>query len=53
MRAEDLLHATGDYSDVYGVDKGFSWTYVISHEEDWGPYFYRKNPRGFKNIVLY
>ncbi|WP_083443535.1 DUF4275 family protein [Ornithinibacillus contaminans] len=33
----------GEYSDVYVVDKGFNWTYVIPHEKGvYGPYFYRK-----------
>lgn len=42
LKAKDLSHVTGEYCDVYVVDKGFNWTYVIPHEEDWGPYFYRK-----------
>lgn len=45
MNAKDLLNVTGEYRDVYVVDKGFNWTYVIPHEEDWGPYFYRKNSK--------
>ncbi|WP_367619295.1 DUF4275 family protein [Planococcus liqunii] len=46
MSANDLLNVTGEYCDVYVVDKGFNWTYVIPHEEDWGPYFYRKKSKG-------
>ena len=42
MKARDLFNENGDYSDVYVVDKGFNWTYVIPHEVDYGPYFYRK-----------
>jgi len=30
--------------DIYVVDKGFSWTYVRTHETGWcGPYFSRKS----------
>ncbi|GGA60106.1 DUF4275 family protein [Ornithinibacillus halotolerans] len=44
MKAIDLLNEFGEYSDVYVVDKGFNWTYVIPHEKGiYGPYFYRKN----------
>jgi hypothetical protein len=32
---EGLIH------DVYVVDKYFSWTYIQTHEEDCGPYFYK------------
>lgn len=43
MKAEDLLNEMGEYRDVYAVDKGFNWTYVIPHEKGiYGPYFYRK-----------
>ena len=30
-------------SDLYVVSKNFSWTYVVTHESDFGPYFYHKN----------
>jgi len=46
MNAKDLLNVTGEYCDVYVVDKGFNWTYVIPHERDWGPYFYRRKSNG-------
>ena len=42
MKARDLFDEDGNYRDVYIVDKGFNWTYVIPHEDDYGPYFYRK-----------
>lgn len=42
MSAGDFRYVTGEYCDVYVVDKGFNWTYVVPHEEDWGPHFYRK-----------
>ncbi|WP_307336060.1 DUF4275 family protein [Metabacillus malikii] len=42
LKAVDLFHEIGDYSDVYVVDKGFNWTYIVPHERDYGPYFYRK-----------
>ena len=34
MNANDLLNVTGEYCDVYVVDEGFNWTYVIPHEKD-------------------
>ncbi|MEW9108754.1 MAG: DUF4275 family protein [Cytobacillus gottheilii] len=43
MKANDFLDQYGEYRDVYVVDKGFNWTYVIPHEKGiYGPYFYRK-----------
>jgi len=36
---KDLIVATMDYADVYIVDPAYTWTYVIPHEADWGPYF--------------
>ncbi len=30
------------YIDIYVVAKDFSWTYVHTHEPDFGPYFYSK-----------
>lgn len=39
FNANDLLNET----DVYVVDKEFSWTYVKTHETGWcGPYFSRR-----------
>jgi len=35
-----ISSATLDYTgDVYVVDKWFEWTYVNTHEDDFGPYF--------------
>jgi len=28
--------------DVYVADKEFNWTYVKTHEEEYGPYFCRR-----------
>lgn len=39
---KDLIVATMDYADVYIVDPAYTWTYVIPHEADWGPYFLTK-----------
>lgn len=33
-----------DFQDFYIVDKEFTWTYVQTHEDECGPYFYIKNP---------
>lgn len=44
ISARDLMNEQGDYSDVYVVDKGFNWCYLIPHEkDDFGPYFIRKS----------
>ncbi|CAH0344256.1 hypothetical protein BCI9360_00499 [Bacillus sp. CECT 9360] len=29
------------YSDIYIVNKDFTWTYVLTHEKYCGPYFYK------------
>lgn len=39
---KDLIVATMDYADVYIVDPAYTWTYVIPHQADWGPYFLTK-----------
>lgn len=38
LKAEDIIHVG---SDRYIVDEHFTWTYVLTHEEDCGPYFYK------------
>ncbi|OLS33369.1 DUF4275 family protein [Bacillus sp. MRMR6] len=44
LRAEDLIKDVDDFlEDVYVVDTDFSWTYVLTHEEYCGPYFYQLN----------
>ncbi|MEK5079982.1 DUF4275 family protein [Solibacillus sp. FSL W7-1436] len=35
LKVEDLL----EEEDLYIVDKNFTWTYVVTHEESCGPYF--------------
>lgn len=37
LKATDIIHVG---SDLYIVDEHFTWTYVLTHEEDCGPYFY-------------
>ncbi|MDJ0333540.1 DUF4275 family protein [Planococcus sp. S3-L1] len=37
LKAKDITHVG---SDLYIVDEHFTWTYVLTHEEDCGPYFY-------------
>ncbi|MCP3764805.1 DUF4275 family protein [Domibacillus sp. A3M-37] len=42
LKAEDILKDVDDcLEDVYVVDKDFTWTYVFTHEEYCGPYFYQ------------
>lgn len=44
LRAEDLIKDVDDFlEDVYVVDTDFTWTYVLTHEEYCGPYFYQLN----------
>lgn len=42
LARKDLIAATMDYADVYIVYPAYTWTYVIPHEADWGPYFLTK-----------
>lgn len=43
LKALDLLSDVGGYMDIYVVDQGFNWTFVVTHEKGWlGPYFSRK-----------
>lgn len=37
LKAKDIIQAG---SDLYIVDEHFTWTYVLTHEEGCGPYFY-------------
>lgn len=42
ITAEQLEEET----EIYIVAKGFSWTYIKTHENDWcGPYFYCIKPK--------
>lgn len=45
LKARDLWNEEGERSDVYVVDKGFNWTYLVPHEQDWGPYYYRRKKK--------
>ena len=39
------LNDLQEESDIYITDKEFNWTYVKTHEIDFGPYFSRKNTK--------
>lgn len=41
IKAEDF----SSEEDIYIVDKSISWTYVHTHEEYCGPYFYKINSK--------
>ncbi|MDF2791606.1 MAG: hypothetical protein K0S80_4708 [Neobacillus sp.] len=42
LKSEHIINEIDGYiHDVYLVDKDFSWTYIQTHEEDCGPYFYK------------
>lgn len=42
LKAEDITNSINGYiDDVYVVDTDFTWTYVHTHEEFCGPYFYK------------
>ena len=43
ISSEDVMNIRNGYVDVYVVDKGFTWTYIVTHEESCGPYFYKLN----------
>lgn len=42
LARKELIVETMDYADIYIVDPAYTWTYVIPHEADWGPYFLTK-----------
>jgi predicted nucleic acid-binding protein len=42
LKAEDIIHEIDCYiDDVYVMDKDFSWTYIHTHEQFCGPYFFQ------------
>jgi hypothetical protein len=42
IKVEDIIKDDDDYlEDVYVVDIDFTWTYVFTHEEYCGPYFFQ------------
>ncbi|OKO93126.1 DUF4275 family protein [Geobacillus proteiniphilus] len=42
LKAADLAAGNGRM-DLYVVDSGFNWTFVVTHESGWlGPYFSRR-----------
>ncbi|MBT2696634.1 DUF4275 family protein [Bacillus sp. ISL-40] len=42
LKSNHIINEIDGYiHDVYVVDKDFSWTYILTHEENCGPYFYR------------
>jgi hypothetical protein len=42
LTAEDIINKIEGYiDDVYVVDIDFTWTYIHTHEEFCGPYFYQ------------
>lgn len=42
LKSDHIINEIDGYiHDVYVVDKAFSWTYIQTHEEDEGPYFYK------------
>lgn len=43
LTRKDLTVTAGDYADVYIVDPAYTWTFVVPHEADWGPYFFTKS----------
>lgn len=38
LKVKDVTHIG---SDLYIVDEYFTWTFVLTHEEDCGPYFHK------------
>ncbi|SDN62550.1 DUF4275 family protein [Alkalicoccus daliensis] len=37
----DIVNKLNGFIDVYIVSADFKWTYVITHETEFGPYFYK------------
>ena len=43
LKAKDITTELGEYlSDIYIVSSCFTWTYIVTHEKECGPYFYKK-----------
>jgi hypothetical protein len=41
LTSEDIINEyEGNICDVYVVNKDFTWTFIVTHEEDYGPYYY-------------
>lgn len=41
LTSEDIINEYEGYiCDVYVVDKDFTWTFIVTHEEDYGPYYH-------------
>lgn len=43
INSEDIINKIKGYVDVYVVDESFTWTYIVTHEDSLGPYFYKLN----------
>lgn len=41
LAADDIINKNIGTVDVYIVSSNFKWTYVLTHEDDYGPYFSR------------
>ncbi|MDX8363512.1 DUF4275 family protein [Cytobacillus sp. IB215316] len=39
LEAEDFMYQ----QDIYVVDSNYKWTYVNTHEREYGPYFYKQS----------
>ncbi|WP_214844696.1 DUF4275 family protein [Exiguobacterium sp. s150] len=42
MNRNDFTVRDGEYADVYIVDEHMTWTYVVPHEQEYGPYFIKR-----------
>lgn len=42
LNDRDIINKLRGFVDVYIVSVDFNWTYVVTHETDFGPYFCKK-----------
>lgn len=42
LKDVDIMNKLIGFVDVYVVSADFKWTYVVTHETDFGPYFHNK-----------
>lgn len=42
LKDVDIMNKLIGFVDVYIVSADFKWTYVVTHETDFGPYFHKK-----------
>lgn len=42
VKRSDFVVWESEYADLYIVDEHMTWTYVVPHEQEYGPYFIKR-----------